>query len=110
MFEILWYVEESGKIPFNEWVSSLKDKKVRAVIDARLSRLSLGLMGDCKTIQGAGDIRELRIDFGAGCRVYFSQVGKKIVLLLIGGDKSTQSKDIKKAKLFLEDYNRRKNG
>ncbi len=71
---------------------SLKDRKTQLKISERLRRVSLGNLGDYKSI-GEG-IFELRIDYGAGYRIYFGQEGNKIILLLCGGDKSTQKKDI----------------
>ena len=70
----------------------------------RLDRVSLGNFGDC---HGVGDgVQELRIDYGPGYRVYFGQVGSTIVLLLFGGDKSTQAKDIEQAKRYWNEYRR----
>jgi putative addiction module killer protein len=81
---------------FTEWLDGLKDSKVRGAIAERIKRLSFGLLGDFKAL-GDGVI-ELRIDFGAGWRLYYSQVGAQIVVLLAGGSKRTQKKDIKRAK------------
>jgi len=74
----------------------LKDKTAYSIINVRLRRLSLGNKGDSEPV-GDG-ILELRIDYGPGYRVYYKQVKNKIVILLCGGDKSTQSRDIEKAK------------
>jgi putative addiction module killer protein len=81
---------------FERWETSVSDKKVRAIIAARLYRLANGLAGDVQSV-GEG-ISELRIHYGAGYRIYFKKVGKAIILLLCGGDKSTQKQDIKLAK------------
>jgi putative addiction module killer protein len=81
---------------FNDWLTNLKDGKGRARILARLTSVEQGNFGDSAPV-GDG-ISELRIHFGPGYRVYFKQTGKTIVLLLCGGDKSTQQKDINKAK------------
>ena len=103
--ELHIYVTASGQSPFSDWLTSLQDGKARAKIRVRLDRVSLGNMGDC---HGVGDgIQELRIDYGPGYRVYFGQLGSTIVLLLCGGDKSTQSKDIDLAKQYWNDYRRR---
>jgi putative addiction module killer protein len=80
---------------FKKWFSSLKDKRAKARIDVRIKRISLGNFGDVEPV-GNG-VSELRIDYGAGYRVYFVKRGNIIVILLCGGDKSTQSKDIQKA-------------
>lgn len=99
---ILIFETREGKCPFSDWLLGLKDVKGRAIIRARLERVRLGNLGDCKSI-GDG-ISELRIAFGPGYRVYFGQDGSKLVVLLCGGDKSTQKKDIAKAKLLWMEY------
>ena len=80
---------------YSRWFTSLRDRKARARIQTRLDRLQLGLLGDVKPV-GEG-VLELRIDYGPGYRVYFVQRGQELVILLAGGDKSTQDKDIKTA-------------
>lgn len=80
---------------FAQWFASLRDAKARAVINARLRRVELGNLGDCAPV-GEG-VSELRIHYGPGYRVYFAQRGMEVVVLLAGGDKSSQSKDIKRA-------------
>lgn len=103
--ELHIYVAEDGRAPFSEWLASLRDNKARAKIRVRLDRVGLGNLGDC---HGVGDgVQELRIDYGPGYRVYFGQVGSAIVLLLCGGDKSTQARDIEQATRYWSDYRRR---
>jgi len=80
---------------YKAWYTDLKDIHAKARIDIRIKRLSQGNAGDVKPI-GKG-CSEMRIDYGAGYRVYFKDTGKIIFILLCGGDKSTQDKDIKKA-------------
>ena len=81
---------------FTAWIDELKDQTVRGVIAARIKRFELGLMGD---VQPVGDgVSELRIHLGAGWRLYFTQRGTQIIVLLVGGSKRTQKKDIKRAK------------
>ncbi len=84
----------------------MKDSAARARIRTRLDRLELGNFGDYKAV-GQG-VFELRFHFGPAYRVYFAQDGKTIIVLLIGGDKSSQSKDINLAQTYWEDYLRRK--
>lgn len=80
---------------FDQWFSGLKDTKGRFRIQARIDRAELGNFGDCEPV-GEG-VSEMRINFGPGYRVYFAQRGTLIVFLLLGGDKSSQAKDIKAA-------------
>ena len=100
--EIEIYETRSGKRPFADWIDGLKEVHTRAKIFTRLDRLKVGNFGDCKSI-GSG-VYELRIHYGSGIRIYYSKIGKKVVLLLCGGDKSSQKKDIRNAQAFLEDY------
>jgi putative addiction module killer protein len=81
---------------FDMWMKRLKDPHARARILIRIDRLSQGNPGDVKAV-GAG-VSELRIDYGAGYRVYFKRRGRQIVVLLCGGDKTTQASDIERAK------------
>jgi putative addiction module killer protein len=81
---------------YREWLDSLKDLKGKAQIQARVKRLSAGNFGDCKPV-GDG-VHELRIDFGPGYRVYFGEHERRIVILLCGGNKGSQSRDIRLAR------------
>lgn len=106
MIAVQEYVTENGFCPFSRWLENLSDITARAKIRVRINRVRLGNFGDCK---GVGDgIQELRIDFGPGYRVYFYKDGLKLVLLLCGGDKKSQARDIKNAIQYLLDYKRRK--
>jgi putative addiction module killer protein len=96
------YRTKDGVKPFQEWLESLRDNAGRYRIKERLDRVALGNLGDHKFIDGG--VLELRLDFGPGYRIYFGEIGKKIILLLSGGDKSTQKKDIKKAIGYWHDY------
>ena len=99
------YLTENGRAPFSEWLEALRDEKAQAKIRVRLDRVRLGNLGDWAAVgEGVG---ELRIHYGPGYRVYFGQVGSAIVLLLCGGDKSTQSRDIQMAQAYWRDYRRR---
>ncbi len=80
---------------YDEWFDSLKDTKGKARINARLRRVELGNFGDTEPV--GDNVSELRFFFGPGYRIYFIQHGDEIIVLLAGGDKSTQSKDIDKA-------------
>jgi putative addiction module killer protein len=103
--ELRLYENSSGACPFEDWLEALRDAKGRAQIQVRLDLLEQGNLGDCRPV-GDG-LKELRIDLGPGYRVYFAEDGPRIILLLAGGDKSTQTKDIKNAKKFWKEYQRR---
>jgi putative addiction module killer protein len=92
---------------FRRWRLRLKDVQTRAVIAARLDRLAFGNWGDVKPV-GKG-VSELRIDFGPGWRIYFQQRGETLIVLLCGGNKRTQSKDIETAKRLAAEW-REENG
>lgn len=80
---------------YSKWFKSLRDSQAQARINIRIRRLSMGNSGDVKPV-GKG-VSELRIDYGAGYRVYFIQRGEQLIILLAGGDKRTQDQDIKTA-------------
>ena len=103
IFEVKIYQDKNGKQPFIEWLEALSDKRARAKIKVRLARIRLGNLGDWKSL-GDG-IYELRIDEGAGYRLYFTQESNQKIILW-GGDKNTQHKDIAKAKKYIQDYRR----
>jgi len=86
---------ENGLVPFDEWFDSLCDPRMQAAVDARLTRVRAGNFGDCKSV-GDG-VFELRITFGSGLRVYYGLHGRKVVVLLGGGDKRSQPRDIRRA-------------
>ncbi|MBI5544250.1 MAG: type II toxin-antitoxin system RelE/ParE family toxin [Deltaproteobacteria bacterium] len=89
------FVELRKTEVFGRWLDRLRDIRARARIQARIERLATGNVGDVKPV-GEG-VSELRIDYGPGYRVYFKKLGREWVILLAGGDKSTQSSDIKTA-------------
>jgi putative addiction module killer protein len=101
------YVTTEGKSPFGEWLRKLKDKRTVARIFTRLDRVQLGNFGDYKPIKGVTGLYELREHHGAGCRIFFSVIDDKIVLLLAGSSKRDQQRVIEKAAQYLADYERR---
>ena len=105
MIELRRYQFEDKRVPVTEWLSDLRDVRARAQIEVRLRRISVGNFGDCKTV-GDG-VSELRVDVGAGYRVYYGKHGQELVILLCGGDKGTQQADIAIAKTYWIDWKRR---
>lgn len=87
---------------FRKWIGKLRDERAKAFIAARLLRLASGLAGDAAPV--GGGIRELRIHYGPGYRIYFKQVGDTLIILLCGGDKSSQERDIEAAKRIAADW------
>ena len=105
MVDLIVYVTEEGKAPFDDWLNKLETTAARKVRTA-LARFETGNMGDVKPV-GQG-VSERRITFGPGYRVYFGQDGDRLVILLCGGTKKRQSKDIEQAKAFWDNYKNRK--
>jgi len=100
----IWSVYEIIKTDeFDKWLRKLRDKRALAKILLRIQRIEeRGNFGDCESVRG--DIRELRIHYAKGYRVYLSKQQKTIVLLINGGTKSSQSRDIKKAQVILKGF------
>ncbi len=99
MKTICKYQLPNGKIPYDEWLNKL-DNSQKAKVLVRIERLKLGLYGNCKTI--SGELKELKFD--SGLRIYFYEENDVIVILLNGGGKQRQSKDIELAKKYMQDY------
>jgi putative addiction module killer protein len=100
--EVRRYIKPDGKIPFDEWLLTLRDAKAETIINKRLNRISLGNLGNYRSV-GEG-VCELKINYGPGYRLYFGQIGTAVVLLLCGGNKSTQEEDIRQAIEYWTDY------
>jgi len=96
------YETDNGDCPYEDWFDRLKDRRAQAKIKLRISRVEEGKMGDGKPV-GAGVV-ELIVNYGPGYRIYVGQIGSTMVLLLCGGDKSTQVADIANAKEYWTDY------
>ena len=103
--ELVNYDTPEGKEPFAEWLDGLRDRRVQKRILARLYRVEEGNFGDHASV-GDG-VWELRLFFGAGYRIYYAEIGQEIVLLLAGGDKSSQPRDIEQAKTYWKEYQER---
>ena len=101
MYEIKTFARENRR-PFWDWLRGLRDAHARARIRTRIDRLALGNLGQHRVLDGG--VYELKIDWGPGYRVYFGKIGSTVVLLLCGGDKTTQQQDIKIAKQYWKEY------
>lgn len=100
--EIRYYKDLQDQAPLTQWIDDLKDIRARAQIRVRLIRLMDGNLGHCKPLRDG--VQELKIDIGPGYRVYLSRQGPVLVLLLCGGDKSDQSRDIERAIAYLNNW------
>ena len=105
MVDVLYYVVEAGQCPFEDWFSGL-DPAAAAKVAAALKRLGAGNDSSVKTV--GGSVLEYRIDWGPGYRIYFGRDGATLVILLTGGTKKRQQRDIEAAKLLWTDYKRRR--
>jgi putative addiction module killer protein len=106
-YEIENYRTEAGTAPFQTWFENLKDSKAKTIIVSRLERASNGFFGDWKPVIGAGGLREMRVHYGQGYRLFYTIVGQRIVLLVAGSTKHGQDKTIVRATEYLVDYQRR---
>ncbi len=100
--EVFVYTTEDGQQPYSNWLNGLRDGATRRRIIQRVTRLESGNYGDFKSLKDG--VFELRLAFGSGYRVYFAEEGNTVVILLCGGDKSTQEKDIETAKEYWKEY------
>ncbi len=101
------YQDADGDVPYTEWITKLrkKDPRAAAKIDTRVDRAESGNFGDYRFERDG--VWEFKIDYGPGYRVYYALDGDNIILLLIGGDKSSQSRDLAKAVKFWREYQTR---
>lgn len=107
-YELREYITSAGRSPFAHWLEGLRDRRARARIGTRLARVRLGNLGDYEAV-GDG-VYERRIFYGPGYRVYFAFEVHRVVLLLAGGTKATQRRDITTAKSYWADYRSRADG
>lgn len=96
-YEVRHYCTADGADVFGAWYDGLHDPRAQERIAVRIDRLALGLFGDAKPLRDGKGVRELRIDYGPGYRVYYALAGRTVVLLLCGGDKRSQRADIARA-------------
>lgn len=92
-YSSMYIIQQTHK--FSQWLSKLKDMRARITIARRLERAETGNLGDIKNV--GGSVYEMRVDMGAGYRLYYTMRGNELIILLVGGDKSTQQSDIDKA-------------
>jgi putative addiction module killer protein len=107
-YTIDYYVTEDGRKPFKEWLDRLRDITARQKVRVRLDRARLGNLGRNRSV-GEG-VHEIKIEYGPGYRVYYGLEGKALILLLLGGDKSSQEEDIALARAYWSDRKRRRKG
>ena len=102
------YARSDGSEPFTQWLRGLRDGATRNRIRQRIARIRLGNFGDARSV-GDG-VQELRIYFGPGYRVYFGREGDALVILLCGGDKGSQDRDVERAQDYWQDHRSRSDG
>ncbi len=102
LIKIVIYVTGTEKEPYSLWEDSL-DRSVQIIVKNRLDRIRLGNFGDVKPVKGSKTIWEIRIDYGPGYRIYFGKINVTTIILLIGGEKKGQDRDIEKAKRYWQD-------
>lgn len=107
--QVIFYRDQKGSVPVKDWLYNLKDMLARRRILRRLRNVEQGNYGDCKGLSGQEGLLELRFDFGPGYRLYFAEDGNTLVVLLAGGDKKTQTKDIARAAENWMDYKENRN-
>jgi putative addiction module killer protein len=103
-----YYTTISGKIPFLDWMKSIKDSTVRYRIRTRMDRVEIGHYGEYRVLSDG--VCELKIDIGPGYRIYFAEQNNNIIILLCGGDKRHQTKDIRTAKMYWKELLERDRG
>lgn len=105
MFDLLDYQTADGRDPFKEWLADLADRQARARVAVRVQRMATGNFGDHKPLSDG--VWELKIDHAPGYRVYYAQAGRRVLLLLVGGDKRRQQADIATAVRYWQDWKMR---
>jgi len=103
---VLDYLTAAGRSPYREWFAALRDPKTKGIIEGRINRLRRGQPGHVRSV-GYG-VFELKNYFGPGYRIYYLWDGPAVAVLLCGGDKGSQARDISEAKIYAKDYRRRR--
>ena len=99
------YQTRNGQIPFDKWLTKLADRIGRQKIRIRLQRMNLGNYGNCRDLKGG--LKELKVAFDPGYRIYYSMIALSKVLILYAGTKKTQNRDIEKSRKYLHDFQMR---
>lgn len=107
-YDLEIYQTESGDAPFQQWLDGLKSAEVKTQIVARVRRARHGNFGDWKSLAGSHGLREMRLHSGPGFRIFYAIVGQTVILLLAGSTKSEQERTIAKARVYFDDYLRRR--
>jgi putative addiction module killer protein len=102
MYRLFHYVDVHGKDRYQEWLDALRDRQAKIAIIRRVARLEMGLAGDHRSVRGG--VQELRVDVGAGYRIYYAFIDRTVILLTCGGNKQTQDRDIASAIEMLHDW------
>ncbi len=103
--EAEYYLTDKGKVPFQEWLDAIKNAEVHGIVLQRIDRAEDGNFGDWKPLKGG--IYDMRIHLSPGYRIYFALEGRRLIILLLGGEKRNQKRNIGKAKEYWEDYKNR---
>ena len=98
--EVVWKILETTE--FRRWILRLRDRRARGQIGIRLQRVARGNFGNARSV--GGRVSELRINYGPGYRIYFTRIGETVIMLLIGGDKDSQNRDIRVAQRLAREY------
>ena len=104
--QLFHYLTQEGRNPYKDWLDRLRDMRASVAVLRRVERLRSGNFGDCSFCREG--VWELKVDIGAGCRVYYARTGKEVILLLCAGTKKTQDTDIDRAVSYWQDYQRRR--
>jgi len=105
--KVNFYKNENGREPFSDWINNL-DKTLRAKVQVKIAKLENNNYSDCSILKGTDGVKEARIHTASGLRIYFTEENNQIIILLAGGDKDTQKKDIQLAQEYWQDYKQRR--
>ena len=107
MKQLIIYTKLNNQKPFENWVNGL-DNTLQERVDHKIVQLTNGNFNNCSILKNADGVKEARIRTSSGLRIYFTEENNQIIILLVGGDKDTQKRDIEKAKEYWQDYKQRR--